>query len=218
MKEDIFDEIAKSIDSGNVELTERLTKRAVEAGFELMDIIDMALNSGMKGVSEKFACGEYFLPELLAAADAVKAGLAIIEPLLKEKGGKRKTVGRVVMGTVAGDIHDIGKSIVATYLTIAGFEVIDLGFDVPNEEFMKAVEELKPNIIGMSALLSVTRPHQQEIIELLKKRNIRNNVSVIIGGAVASQEYADRIGADAYGADAVEAVAIAKKLVGFKGD
>lgn len=218
MEEKLFDDIAKAVVSGDEDQARFLTKKAVDAGLDLMNIVDMALSKGMKTVSEKFTSGEYFLPELLAAAGAMKAGLAIIEPLLKERGMKRKSVGKVVIGTVSGDIHDIGKSIVATNLSTAGFEVLDLGFDVPNEEFVKAVEEYKPNILGMSALLSITRPRQQEVIELLRQKNLRQNVSVIVGGAVCSQEYADRIGADAYGPDSVEAVAIAKRLVGIKGE
>ena len=216
MGEDLLGEIVKAVDSGDMALTDRLTRRAVDSGFELMDIVEKGLNEGMKGVGEKFERGEYFLCELLTAADAMKAGLAIVEPLFKEKGLKRKTIGRVVMGTVQGDIHDIGKSIVATTLSMEGFELIDLGFDVPNDEFVKAVEKYQPNILGMSSLLSVTRPRQQEVIELLRKAGLRDKVKVMIGGAITSQEYCEKIGADAYAADAIEAVATAKNLLGIK--
>jgi 5-methyltetrahydrofolate--homocysteine methyltransferase len=147
----------------------------------------------------------------------MKAGLKILEPELKKSNSVLKTVGSIVIGTVEGDIHDIGKSIVVSLLTAAGFKVYDLGIDVSVEKFVKAVKELKPDILGLSALLTVTTPRQRDVIEALKKEGVRDQVLVIVGGGSVTQEWANEIGADGYAPDGVEASKLAKRLVEKRG-
>jgi len=197
--------------------SEKLTevvKKSLEEGSDPLEIIN-AITVALGEVGEKFEKGEVFLVHLVTAGEATKNAISeYLEPLLKKAGAKREVAGRVVIGTVAGDIHDIGKSIVASLLFSAGFDVIDLGKDVPVEEFLKAVKEHNPDIVGLSALLSTTLPMQKEVIEALKKNNLR--VKVIVGGAPVTAEWAEEIGADGYAEDAVEAVKVAKKLIGEK--
>jgi len=199
--------------------SEKLTevvKKSIEEGSDPLEIVN-AITVALGEVGEKFEKGEIFLVHLVMAGEATKNVISkYLEPLLKKAGTEREVAGRVVIGTVAGDIHDIGKSIVASMLFSSGFDVIDLGKDVPVEEFVKAVKEHDPDIVGMSALLSTTLPVQKEVIEALKKNNLRGKVKVIVGGAPATAEWAEEIGADGYAEDAVEAVSVAKKLVGAK--
>ncbi len=192
-------------------IEETVVKR-LQSGGNPLEIVN-AITAALIEVGELFQKGELFLPHLVMAGEAVKSViLNRLEPLLKATGAERKTAGRVVIGTVAGDIHDIGKSIVASMLFSAGFDVIDLGKDVPADEFIKAVKERNPNIVAMSALLSTTLPVQKEVIEVLKKNDLRDKVKVIVGGAPATAEWAEEIGADSYAEDAVEAVKVAKRL------
>ncbi len=189
-------------------------KRSLEMGYSALDIIN-ALTSALKVVGDKFENGEIFLVQLIVAGEASKSVTSkYLEPLIKEAGGRRETLGRVVIGTVAGDIHEIGKNIVASMLTAAGFEVIDLGTDVPVEKFVEAVKKYKPDILGLSALLTTTMHVQKEIIEALKKADLREKVKVIVGGSPVTKNWSEEIGADGYAENAVEAVKLAKKLVG----
>jgi methylmalonyl-CoA mutase cobalamin-binding domain/chain len=179
----------------------------------VFDIVD-SLTLLLKEIGGRFDKGEIFLMHLVAAGTAAKKALTdVLEPEISRSGMKRKTLGKVVIGTVAGDIHDIGKSIVAAMLFTAGFEVFDLGVDIPVEEFVKKVQETNADIIALSALLSTTLPVQRELIQALKTANIRERVKVMVGGAPATMEWAESIGADGYGGDAVEAVKVAKKLM-----
>jgi 5-methyltetrahydrofolate--homocysteine methyltransferase len=162
----------------------------------------------MEVVGEKYERNEYFLAELIMAGETMKEGMKTLEPHLKA--GELKRVGKVVIGTVRGDLHDIGKNIVATLLSAAGFDVIDLGVDVPPEKFVEAVKENSPDIVGMSALLTTTMVEMEDIIKELKKAGLRDKVKVIIGGAPITREYAEKIGADAAARDAVEGVNICK--------
>jgi len=188
-------------------------KASLAKGVSPENIID-AITDALRVIGEKFERGELFLVHLVAAGEAAKNVISeYIEPLLKEKGRKSK-IGRVVLGTVAGDIHDIGKNIVASMFFAAGFDVIDLGKDVPVQNFIEAVKKHKPNILGMSALLSTSLPAQREVIEALKKNNLREKVKVMVGGAPVTAEWAEEIGADGYAEDAVEAVRVALKLLG----
>ncbi|HIE22643.1 MAG TPA: cobalamin-binding protein [Candidatus Korarchaeota archaeon] len=156
-----------------------------------------------------------FLVQLIVAGEASKSVTSkYLEPLIKETGGRRETLGRVLIGTVAGDIHEIGKNIVASMLTAAGFEVIDLGTDVPVEKFVEAVKKYEPDILGLSALLTTTMHVQKEVIEALKKADLRKKVKVIVGGSPVTKDWAEEIGADGYAENTVEAVKLAKKLVG----
>lgn len=188
------------------------TKKSLDEGHDPLEIIN-ALTVVLREMGDKYEKGEIFIPHLVIVGEATKYVISeILEPLLKDK-GERKTVGRVVIGTVAGDIHDIGKSIVASMLFSAGFEIIDLGKDVPVDEFVKAVKEYNPDIVGMSALITTTRPVQREVIEALKNHNLRHKVKVMVGGAPVSAKWAEDIGADGYAENATEAVNVAKKLV-----
>jgi len=193
-------------------------KSSLEKGFSPKEVID-ALTEVLKEIGKKFENGELFLVHLVAAGDiAKKATNEVLEPLLKATSGEREALGKVVIGTVAGDIHDIGKNIVAVMLYSAGFEIIDLGKDVPVEEFVNKVRETQADIIAMSALLTTTLPVQREVIEALKKSGLRDKVKVLVGGAPATAKWAEEIGADGYGEDPMEAVKAAKKLLGLHED
>lgn len=212
--EKITRELRRTVMSYDVEGATLAAKKAVEVGVDPLRAIEDGLAQGIREVGDKFDKGEIFLPELVMAAEAMKSALEVLEPELKRKKKERKTLGRVLLGTVEGDIHNIGKTIVAAMLTANGFEVIDVGVDVPTERFVEKVRELKPDILGLSALLTTTLPAQGAVIETLKKEGLRPTLKVIIGGAPASKEWAEKIGADGYGANAVEAVEVAKKLLG----
>ncbi|MEM1547282.1 MAG: corrinoid protein [Candidatus Methanomethylicia archaeon] len=188
-------------------------KELLSEGCDPLDIVN-TLSNALKIVGEKFERGEIFLIHLVTIGEAVKKATSeLLEPLIRMRGVKGRFLGRVVIGTVEGDIHDIGKNIVASMLFAAGFEVYDLGKDVPVEEFINKVRELKPEILALSALLTTTLPVQREVIEALKRDGLRNSVKVMVGGAPVTKRWAEEIGADGYGVDAVEAVMIAKNLV-----
>lgn len=191
---------------------DRLVKEALEAGCGVLDIIERGLTPGMREVGEKFEKGEYFLPELLLSADIFSKAMNFLQPLI-EKGAAQTRRGRVVIGTVKGDIHDLGKNLVAVMLRVDGFEVIDLGVDVPAEKFVEAVRRYSPDIVGMSALLTTTMLEMRNVIDALKAAGLRGKVKVIVGGAPVTEEYAKEIGADAYARDAVEAVKKCRELV-----
>jgi len=165
-------------------------------------------------VGELFAKGEYFLPDLVIGAKAMEEAMAVLESELRRRQETRRTYGKVVIGTVQGDIHEIGKNLVATLLSVNGFEVLNLGVDVPDETFIAKVKETGANVLGMSALLTTTMPAQGRVIQALEEAGIRDKVKVIIGGAPATQSWADEIGADGYSEDAVGAVALARQLLG----
>ncbi|MEM3697264.1 MAG: corrinoid protein [Candidatus Bathyarchaeia archaeon] len=188
-------------------------KEVIKLGVDPLRAIEEGLAQGIREVGEKFANGEIFLPELIMAAETMKKALEVLEPELKKKKKERKALGKVLLGTVAGDIHSIGKTIVASMLTANGFEVYDIGEDIPAEKFVEKIKELNPDIVGLSALLTTTLPEQRTVIETLKREGLRDKVKVIIGGAPASKEWAEEIGADGYGADAAEAVEVVKKLL-----
>jgi corrinoid protein of di/trimethylamine methyltransferase len=189
-------------------------KKLIDEGLSPIEVVN-ALTQVLKEIGKKFESGELFLVHLVAAGDlARRATTEVLEPLLKKSSGERKTLGRVVIGTVAGDIHDIGKNIVAMLLFTAGFEVYDLGKDVSAEEFVMKTKELNPDIVAMSALLTTTLPAQRETIQALSKSGLRDKVKILVGGAPTTNEWAKEIGADGYGADAIDAIKVAKKLLG----
>lgn len=191
-------------------------KKLIAEGVSPIEVVN-ALTQVLKEIGKKFESGELFLVHLVVAGDlARRATTEVLEPLLKKSGGERKAFGRVVIGTVAGDIHDIGKNIVAMLLFTAGFEVYDLGKDVSAEEFAKKTKELNPDIVAMSALLTTTLPAQREVVQALNKSGLRDKVKILVGGAPTTGEWAKEIGADGYGADAIEAVKVAKKLLGVR--
>ncbi|MHB0886109.1 MAG: cobalamin-dependent protein [Bacillota bacterium] len=198
---------------GIIDDSEGTTKEALAQGVEPLDIVEKGLVLGIEEAGARFARGDYFLPELVASAEAMQAAMAVLDPLLRAKQEARKTLGHVLLGTVEGDIHTIGKNIVGALLQAAGFVVTDLGANVAVGTFVAKAKELKPNIIGMSALLTTTMVKQQQTIEALTKEGLRSGLKVMIGGAPVTGDWAKKIGADAFAEDAVAAVAVAKRLV-----
>ena len=195
------------------DLCEELTYQALTEKIEPIRIAE-ALNEAIKKIGDDFGRGDIFLPELVMAAEAVKKGQAIVEDELKKTNQARKTLGRFMIGTVAEDIHDIGKNIVAALFEASGFEVINLGVETPTRLFVEEVRKHAPDILGLSALLTTTIYRQKEVIEALKKEGLRDKLKVIVGGSPVTREFAESIGADGYGANAAEGVNVAKRLVG----
>ncbi|RLG73129.1 MAG: cobalamin-binding protein [Thermoprotei archaeon] len=192
-----------------------LIDEALKKNIDVEKIVFQSMSEGMKEVGKLFEEGEYFLAEMIVAAEMFKKAMKKLEPKLFEnvKEVKKLFKGRIVIGTVKGDIHDIGKSLVASMLRAAGYEVIDLGVNVPAEKFVEAVEKYKPDILGMSSLLTTTVHQMKEVIRLLKEKGLRSKVKVIIGGLATSPEYAKIIGADGWGKDAVHAIQLVNKLI-----
>ena len=211
---ELYQAMAQSVIEGEPEEAARLAQQGLEAGLEPLAIIEQGFAAGIKVVGELFAQGEYFLPDLVIGAKAMEEAMAVLESELRRRQETRRTYGKVVIGTVQGDIHEIGKNLVATLLSVNGFEVLNLGVDVPDETFIAKVKETGANVLGMSALLTTTMPAQGRVIQALEEAGIRDKVKVIIGGAPATQSWADEIGADGYSEDAVGAVALARRLLG----
>jgi corrinoid protein of di/trimethylamine methyltransferase len=189
-----------------------LTQQAMATGIEPMAIIRQGLMPGMNVVGEKFGSGEYFLPDLIIAADGMQQAMALLEPELKARQQSVESLGTVVIGTVKGDIHEIGKSLVGTMLSANGFKVHDLGVDVPTEKFVAAVSEHAATLLGLSALLTTTMTVQKQVLEALQQAGVRGQVKVMVGGAPVTRSWAEEIGADGYAEDAMGAVTLAKKL------
>ncbi len=214
MSDELLRQITESLVQGDPEATVDLTRQALAAGLEPLAILNQGLMPGMQVVGEKFASGEYFLPHLVVAASGMQGAMALLEPALRARQQAVQKAGTVVIGTVRGDIHEIGKSLVATMLSASGFQVVDLGVDVPTEAFVAKVQETQADIVGLSALLTTTMAVQREVIEALKAAGLRERVRVMVGGAPVNQEWAEAIGADGYAEDAVGAVELAKRLLG----
>jgi corrinoid protein of di/trimethylamine methyltransferase len=210
--ERLFEEMSKAVIDGLPDKASALASESMEAGIDPLEAIDRGFKPGMDIVGEGFANGELFIPDLMMSGEAMKAAIATLEPELMKRKQQRQVLGRVVIGTVKGDIHEIGKTLVATMLAANGFEVHDLGVDVSAEAFVDTVREVDANILGLSALLTTTILNQEDVILNLKEAGLRDRVKVIIGGVPASQEWADEIGADAYAENATEAVEVVKKL------
>jgi len=188
-------------------------RKAVAEGVAPVKAME-ALTEAIRQVGDRFGKGELWLPDLVGAADAMQAAMPVIEEELKKTGGKRKSLGIVVVGTVFGDIHDIGKAMVCTLLTAGGFEVHDLGVNVKAEEFLEAIDKFRADILAMSALLTMTASEQRKVIEAVKARDARDRVKVMVGGGALTQEFADEIGADGYDPTAPGAVTLARRLLG----
>jgi corrinoid protein of di/trimethylamine methyltransferase len=204
-------ELYEAVVSGNAKATQAITQQALADGVDPLKLVNEYMVPAMDEVGRRFEANEYFVPELLISARAMKASLEIIRPILTARGDK--PVGRVAIGTVKGDLHDIGKNLVASLLEGGGFEVIDLGVNVTPEKFIETINAKQANIIAMSALLTTTMPSMKTTIDALKQAGVRDKVKVLIGGAPITQKYADEIGADGYSENAVGAVALAKKAV-----
>lgn len=210
-KESIYEQLGAAVIAGDKAKALEAVAEALKEELTPSDIIDKGMSPGMKEVGERFARYEIYLPEMMMAAEAWEHAMKVLEPKLLEAGTERKKVGRVVIGTVSGDVHSIGKNIVAAMLKMSGFEVFDLGIDVAASAFITKAEEIGADIIAASALMSTTMPQQKNIIEHLEARNLRDKYYVLVGGGSTSQEWADSIGADGYGRTAGDATSLALK-------
>jgi corrinoid protein of di/trimethylamine methyltransferase len=213
MTDDLFGSMKQSIVEGDLDRARDLSQQALAQGISPLEAINRGFALGLTTVGEQFAEGELFLPDLVLAGEAMKAVLAILEPEIRKTGTTREMLGKVVLGTVKGDIHEIGKTLVGTMLSASGFEVFDLGVDVPFETFAVKAKELEADIVGLSALLTTTMTGQKDVVEALERHGLRPRVKIIIGGAPVTESWAKEIGADAYGRDAMEAVTLAKDLM-----
>jgi 5-methyltetrahydrofolate--homocysteine methyltransferase len=209
---DILQQLSEHLQKGDTDQVAELTRAAIEQKLETQAILDRGLIAGMTVVGEKFKAHEIFLPDVLLAAKAMHAGMELLKPLMIRQG--IPTIGKVVIGTVQGDLHDIGKNLVGIMLKGAGFEVIDLGRDVPPERFVETAEKEEAGVIGLSALLTTTMPVMRDVVDLASERGIRDKIRIIVGGAPLSVEYANQIGADAYCFDGVNAVDCVKRFTG----
>jgi len=212
MKE-LFDKMRAAVLEGEEDDAVALAKQALAEKMDLKTVMDEGFLKGIQEAGQLFADGDYFLPDLVCSADAMKSALAVLDVELKKPASGFVSKGKVVMTTVQGDVHDIGKIIVAAMLTANGYDVHDLGVDVPNEEVLKAIDEIKPDVVGLSALLTTTMVEQKNIIDAVKTSGKRNDVKVIVGGAPVTHEWANKIGADGYSDDAISAVALVNDLL-----
>jgi corrinoid protein of di/trimethylamine methyltransferase len=213
MSIEVLEELKKAIVEYDSEGAASLARKAVQEKIDPIKALD-AMTVAIRQVGDGFGKGELFLPDLVGAADAMSAATPIIEEEIKRLGTSRESLGSVVIGTVYGDIHTIGKTMVATLLTADGFQVYDVGINVTAEQFVQGVKKYKPDILAMSALLTMTAPEQRKVIETLKKEGLRDKVKVMVGGGAITQEFADSIGADGYDPTAPGAVKLARKLTG----
>jgi len=210
---ELFAAMRKSIIDGAPDVAAKLAKQSIEEGVNPLDSINQGYVEGITYVGEKYGCREMFLPDMLASAEAMKAAVSALEPEMKKTGAQREMLGKIVLGTAKGDIHDIGKNLVATMLSASGFEVFDIGINVPTDQFIAKAKAVDADIIGVSALLTTTMMGQKAVIEAIKKEGLHPKVKVIIGGAAVTPKWATDIGADGYARSAMDAVDLAKKLV-----
>jgi corrinoid protein of di/trimethylamine methyltransferase len=214
MSEELFKQMAQTIIDGEEEVAAELAQKALDEGIDPLQAITEGYMPGVNEVGDSFACGQAFLPELVMAGEAMKAAVAVLEPAMKAAGTQRQILGKVVLATVEGDIHEIGKSLVGTMLTSAGFEVYDLGVDVATADVLAKAEEVDADIVGLSALLTTTMVKQKEVIDEITKRGMK--VKVMVGGAPVTREWVQKIEADGYSEDAIGAVKVAVELMGAK--
>jgi len=212
MSEELYQKLMEAVVIGEPEDAEAIAKEALKAKLDPLTCINEGLMPGIQKVGELFSSGEYFLPELIIGADAMKAALDVLEPALVG-GQKRDIVGMVVLGTVEGDLHEIGKTLVGTMLTANGFQVVDIGVDQSAEAFVEAIKENEADIVGASALLTTTMLQQKKLVEALEAAGLKKKVKVMVGGAPVTDRFAEEIGADGYAEDAISAVDIAYRLM-----
>jgi corrinoid protein of di/trimethylamine methyltransferase len=212
--ERLFEEMAQAVIDGVPDKARDLAGEVLRLGIDPLAAIDQGLKPGMDVVGEGFAKGELFIPDLMMSSEAMKAAIGILEPELTKRKQERQVLGKVVIGTVQGDIHEIGKTLVATMLAANGFEVHDLGVDVSPQQFLDKVRQVNPDVLGLSALLTTTLLNQETVILTLKEAGLRDQVKVIVGGVPASPEWAEEIGADGYAENATQAVQVVRQLVG----
>lgn len=214
MSEELFKQMAQSVIDGDKETAAELAQRALDGGIDPLEAINKGFTAGMDVVGDLYSSGEYFLPDLILGGEAMKAALAVLEPALRAAGQHRKVLGKVVLGTVKGDIHEIGKALVGSMLSAHGFEVYDLGIDVESSVFVAKAREFDADIVALSALLTTTMLRQREVIEHLAEAGLRERVKVMVGGCPVTQAWADQIGAEGFAEDAAGAVVVAKRLMG----
>ena len=212
MNQSLIEEVSKNIVTGDLPALETVIKSALDSGIDPSVIMNEGLIPGMARVGELFEKKEYFLPEVLYSARAMKGALQILHPLLAKSGFESR--GKIVLGTIMGDLHDIGKNIVIMMLEGAGFNVVDLGVDMTVETIIEKIKVIMPDILGLSALLTTTMPEMERAIQELKAKGLREKVKVMVGGAPVNKSFAEKIGADGHGADATEAVKLARRLIG----
>jgi corrinoid protein of di/trimethylamine methyltransferase len=210
---EILQGIMKAVEEGDGGACAELAGKALAGGVKPLEIVEGGLSAGLRSVGERFGRGEMFIPDMMMAVEAMKEGMKVVQPELDRMKTSVKSLGTVVIGTVFGDIHDIGKSIVATMLEMNGYRVVDLGVNVPAVSFVQKVREVRPEVLGLSALLATTMREQKGVIEAVKKEGLRDRVKIIVGGAPVSEHWAREIGADGYGANAEMAVQLVRKLV-----
>jgi corrinoid protein of di/trimethylamine methyltransferase len=216
--DELFESMTQSILDGDAELAVELAVRSLEAGIDPLEAINQGYLPGVTEIGDAFGAGEAFIPELVMAGGAMKAAMAVLEPEMVERGTAREHHGTVVLATVRGDVHDIGKSLVGTIMSAHGFRVVDLGVNVAPAAIVEAVREAGADVVGLSALLTTTMPAQGEAIRALEAAGLRSQVKVLVGGAPVTPAWAEQVGADAYGENAVDAVAIARRLLGLDQD
>jgi len=214
MSEELYKQMAQAIIEGDDEAAAALAQQALDQGIDPLAAINKGFTVGMDTVGELYSTGEYFLPDLILGGEAMKAALAVLEPVLQARGEAREILGTVVLGTVKGDIHEIGKALVGSMLSANGFQVYDLGIDIEAAVFVSKAREHAADIVALSALLTTTMLHQRDVIEHLAEAGLRDKVKVMVGGSPVTQEWADKIGADGFAEDAAGAVVVAKKLMG----
>jgi len=213
MSKDIFEAMAQAIIDGEADEAANLAQQAIELDIDPLDAINKGFILGVNHVGDEFSCGNAFLPELVMAGEAMKAAVEVLEPELARRGTQREILGRVVLGTVEGDIHDIGKTLVGTMMSAASFEVYDLGVDVPITKIVEKAREVNADIVAVSALLTTTMVKQRDVVEALDDMGL-GNIKVMVGGAPVTRSWMEEIGADGYSEDAIGAVAVAKELMG----
>jgi corrinoid protein of di/trimethylamine methyltransferase len=213
MSDDMLKRMAQSIIDGDSDAAAALARQVIASDMDPLEAISNGFVAGVNTVGEAFGRGDAFLPELVMAGEAMKLAVAILDPELKKRGAQRQMLGKVVIGTVEGDIHEIGKSLVATMLAASGFEVFDLGVDTPGDKLIGKALEVNADILAMSALLTTTMVRQREVIEELEKEGLRQRIKVMVGGAPVTKEWVTTIRADGYSEDAIGAVALAKRMM-----
>jgi corrinoid protein of di/trimethylamine methyltransferase len=214
MTNPLFASMKQSILDGDSDAAITLAKQSLVEGIDPLEAINLGFLLGMNEIGEQFGAGQLFLPDVIMAAEAMKKATAILQPEMNRLGTQREVMGKVVLGTVKGDVHEIGKSLVGTLLSASGFEVFDLGVDVPFEAFAQKAKEVNADIVGVSALLTTTMTGQKQVIAALENAGLRPQVKVMVGGAPVTRGWANEIGADGYSEDALGAVQLAKKLMG----
>jgi len=210
---EFFEQISTAVLEGDSEASDKLVQQALDEGVKPKEILDSALVPGMNEVGVRFKRGDMFVPEVLMSAEAMHAGQDLLAPLLSESDAK--AAGLIVMGTVEGDLHDIGKNLVSMMCEGSGFEVIDIGFDAAPEKFIEAIKEHQPDIIGMSAMLTTTMRSMGHTIKAIEEAGLRDQVKIMVGGAPVDEAFADRIGADGYGSNGPSGAELAERLVGI---